>query len=95
MKSIKIYLIIFDMFLCFQHLGFQRKIYQFPFVTILHWFPVKTEKSGSRITVKQLPESNIYQSLPEAWVYDYFSCISHEFILTVIEKYKCKHSTIF
>ena len=49
-------------------------------IIILHWLPVKTQKSGSRLSVyggnealpcycfKQLSESQISQSLPEARV---------------------------
>ena len=49
-------------------------------ITILHWLPVKTGKSSLRVTVygdnealssyrfKQLPESQISRSLPEAGV---------------------------
>ena len=36
---------------------------------------------------KQLHKSQISQFLPEASVLLFFSCISHEFILIVIEKY--------
>ena len=49
-------------------------------ITILHWLPVKTGKSGTRVTVyggnealqsyrfKQLPKSQISRFLPEAIV---------------------------
>ena len=61
-------------------------------MTILHWLPIKTGKSGSKVTEQRLvtglshyPRARFpgFYRKPE---YDCFSCISHKFILIDIEK---------